>query len=403
MGEVRRYRFKIFYRIIYVIFGVVMIGASIALALASVSGEMNTPWVFQLVSMVLVAFGIYLGGSGLFSYVQLDADSVSMHNVFFTRSLLKEKIKGFRTVSSRNGTYMVIEGKDPEDKRVTIANAYNLDDKWDSWVATLVDLDQQDRQAVLDSIAGANDLGDTPEERMKALSQAKPIAYTLIAVTVAAAASLWFFREAINMTAFRAISVLLAVLPLVAVWLQARSPLLYAFLAPRKDPRPDLSIVVMAAGFGLIAKPYDNLQTMHMSTLLLYGGLCGALITYAHYRISSTPGRRQGAWIALLIYGCLYGFGLVSQANVQFDSSPAMGYSTQILKKTYTTGRSSTYYLWLQPWGQGAQTDSYVKASVSSLLYHNARVGDAMCVTAHDGALKVAWYTVQPCDANQVR
>jgi hypothetical protein len=397
VGQSKRYTLKGWSRALYLFFAIGGICLGVVLYSQTLNAAAKNPWPMRLSAAAVVLAGIYFGISAFSSFVQLDQQSVSVGGVLQTRSLRLDAIRGRRTISSRNGSYLVIEGKNREDRPLRISSSFDLDDDWAAWAESLVDLDEQDRQAVLDAVASDAELGSTPEERLGKLRQAKTIAIALSVVAIAAAAALWIAGHSISLNLFGAIDLLLVVLPWVALLLQARSPLLYSVVANKKDPRATLLFVPLAAGFGLLASPFSNLQSVSPMTLLGYGCIPGVILAFAFYG-ASRPGpqeKRVAALLVLLFLAGFYGDGLATQINTQLDRSAPRPYTAQVLQKTYSSGRSTTYYLHLSSWETPGEEE---KVTVSSSLYESVQEGDSVCVTARDGALQVGWFTVQRCD-----
>lgn len=393
-GQAKRYGLKGWVRAFYlVIAGCCTVGGGF-LYLQTQNGVAHDLWFLRIFAAFLVLDAVYFGLSAFMKFVQLDAQSVSTGGLLQTRTLSLDSVKGRRTISTRNGSYLVLEGKTPEDKRLSISNSFNFDDAWAAWLQGIVDLDEQDRQAVLDAIANASELGDSSEARLAKLGQAKVIAIALSAIGIAAAVALWLAGSSMGVNAFGLLDLLLIVLPWIALILQARSPLLYSIVANKKDPRATLLFVLMAAGFGLLASPFANMHSVMPMTIFGYGCVPGLILGIAFYGVAPKGPRPMVALLVLLGISCFYGNGVVTQFNTQLDTSALRQYTTQISGKTTSSGRSTTYYLHLNSWDPPGDVE---KISVSSSLYHSVDVGDTVCVGAHDGALHVGWYTVQSC------
>jgi hypothetical protein len=107
----------------------------------------------------------------------------------------------------------------------------------------------------------------------------------------------------------------------------------------------------------------------------------------------------RGAWVALLMFAGLYGYGLIAGTDVVFDNSPADNYETAVVGGHVSHGRSTTYYLRLAPWGPVAYEDD---VSVSYTVYHHAHLGESVCATLHKGSLRAPWFRVTNCEDQAV-
>jgi hypothetical protein len=141
-GERSRYRLSLFYRIFYPLFALVLIAAGGLFIYEPIAGDRIGNWGLLVVGVAVVLAGIYTGAIGLFSYVALGDDFVTLNSFFFSRAMRRQDIQGFRTDVIRNR--IVIESNDPRGRNVSISRAYRFDDRWRNWMATLTDLDRRE-------------------------------------------------------------------------------------------------------------------------------------------------------------------------------------------------------------------------------------------------------------------
>jgi hypothetical protein len=91
---------------------------------------------------------------------------------------------------------------------------------------------------------------------------------------------------------------------------------------------------------------------------------------------------------------------VVIAANTLLDESIGRTYSVGVRGKHTSHGRSTSYYLELEPWGP---IDKPNRLSVSALAYTTTAIGDAVCVSLRDGALNAAWYRQVKCEMEPMR
>jgi len=393
-GAPRRYELKVWIRVMHLAFAGFAGSIGIFLFQQSRNNSISNIATIWLTAAGLILLAIYLGLSSFLSFVQFDHESISVGGVFNTRTMRLDAVKGFRKRRTRNGSYLILESKNPEDPELRVWDRFNLDDQWAAWVQSLTDLDQADRQSALDAIASAEELGDSQEARLGKLATAKLIAIVLSVLAIVSGVSLLIYSKSLSSNLFGGIDLLLILLPWIALLLQATSPLLYSTFANNKDPRATLSFVLLASAFGVFISPFSNLQIVPMLTLIAYGCIPGLILGGAFLMNSPRTAQPSAPWFLLLLITCVYGTGVVRQIDTQLDTSQPRQYSTQVLDKSMSRGRSTTYYLRLNSW---EPRDNYKKVSVSNSLYHSVQIGDSVCITAHDGALQVPWFTVQLC------
>jgi hypothetical protein len=100
------------------------------------------------------------------------------------------------------------------------------------------------------------------------------------------------------------------------------------------------------------------------------------------------------AILVMLLAAGSYSFGLAIAADSLLDHSKASTYAVPVTSKHSSSGRSTTYYLDLAPWGP---VDHPNEISVSSSMYHETSAGDQICLGLHPGQLHAPWYQLVDC------
>jgi hypothetical protein len=177
------------------------------------------------------------------------------------------------------------------------------------------------------------------------------------------------------------------------LYLLHRSPLLFVLGKPKRDPRTDFTFAFIAAGiglvFGTIGVHFVSLSTLFSAILLVSLAACAGFLLVSR----KTAGAR-GAWIVMVMLSGSYGYGLITSADTLPDHAKPERYSASIVGKHTASGRSTTYYLDLAPWGPLPDEN---KLSVSKRLYDAAGVGDLTCLELHQGYLHAPWYRQVEC------
>jgi hypothetical protein len=339
-------------------------------------------------AMLFLAIAAYLFAYAVRSRIVIDGSRITVRTAFAEKTADRSDILGFRALSTRNGTYKQLylrDGRSP----ISISQNFSTDDDFHAWFAQLTDLDERDKQKLLDDIAHEPELGATPEERLAALANAKTWNVFAIIVTIAAAAALYWGEPPFRLPA----AVVLALAPLAAIFLVQRSPLLYAVFKQKSDPRADLSFVFFASGFGLVFSTRE-LHFVSMQPLLMIAASV-AIILFAALYISARNGFAvPGTLVAFLFISAFYGYGLAVTVDTLPDQSPPTHFAAQVVGKHVSRGRSTTYYLYLAPWGPIQGTD---RISVPSAIYDRAIEGRQVCLELHAGALRIPWYKPVDC------
>jgi heme-degrading monooxygenase HmoA len=346
-----------------------------------------------MVFLFLLPLSAYMLATVLRSRLVIEGARIEVRGAFRERSADLSEIEGFRTVSSRNGTYQKLYLKDGRGS-ITLSNSFATDDDFRAWFQQLTDLDKRDRDALLQEISNDQELGSTPEERLSALSTARTWSIFALVIAVAAAAALNFGDAVLRVPS----AIVLALVPVAVMLLLQRSPLLYAIVKQKSDPRAELSYAFLVAGFGLVL---HNRGIHFVSIRPLLPLIAAVAIVCAVLLYAAAPKAPQafGRLIALLFFAGLYSYGLAVVADSLADQSPVTAYNVTVIGKHISHGRSNTYYLQLEPWGPIAKPN---QVAVSSSAYDATTPGSEVCLQLHPGRLHAPWFQTVPCTVQPV-
>jgi hypothetical protein len=388
----REYRMRGAPRFLFMGMGILLACLAFVTVGKSVSSSPANP--FSLLMPVLfVSISVLMIAWPLRARVVVDGTRIEVRSLFSERSADLSEIEGFRTIQNRNGSYMKLLLK--EDRgTITISKSFNFDDDARGWFEQVTDLDQRDRAALLDEISHDQELGATAEERLAKLSRATRWSIALTVASIAAAAAILFSHDSLRVTA----AILLAAAPVAAFLLVKRSPLLYTILKPKRDPRGELSFVLIAPAIGLLLAQSGSHFVSFQPLLPLVVTVFLAYLL-AFYQVFRKGPSRPGRFFLLLIFAGLYSAGLGAVADTISDHAPAKAYSAEVLHKRISRGRSTSYYLTLSPWGPIASPD---EVSVSSNIFHSFKVGDQVCLSLHQGSLHAPWYRLVDCADREI-
>ncbi len=384
-GGRREYAMKAWLRLLYLVLGMffLLFGAFFGPALFH---SQSLP--AALPALMFVGFGVYMLAMVTRSRLVIDGTHIDVRTAFRERSAEVRDIEGFRTVRSRNGSYFWLQLRQGQGS-ITIPYTFDTDGDFRAWLRQVPDLDQRDREQILAEISKQENLGSSPDERLKALPTARTWALFLAIVSVAGAALLMLGPQIFHGLAVA----LLVVTPFAAAWLLHHAPLLYAFLKPKADPRAELSFVPMIAAFGLLIHASGE-HFVSTQRLALFAAPLALAYFAAFATAVRTAAARAGSLIAVAFFACLYSFGLAAVTDALGDSSIVGSYRVEVLQKHVSHGRSTSYSLTLRPWGDQQQPAS---VGVSASTYGAVELGDEVCIQVHPGNLRVPWYWVTAC------
>lgn len=384
--EQHEYRMKAWYRALLLIMGAPSVSGGIVMSVLAFRAP--SPGLPILMTLLFFGFGIYLIALATRSRIRIDGMHLEIRGAFTDNFADLREIQGFRTISSRNGKYTQIY---LNNGRGTLAfsSLFDRDDAFEAWFRRIPNLDERDRDSLLEKISQEQELGSTPQERLAALSQAKTNSIFALVIALAATVAANWGIPSLEVP----FSFALALVPIMLAFLLHRSPLLYTVFRRKDDPRAELLYALIVASFGLLIRArgirFVSIQSVGVVIAILTVAYIGAF--YHSFFESPSPMR---TFFALLLFGILYGYGVVAVADAVGDESSPAHYVAHVIGKHYTTGRSRSFYLVLEPWGPVQQPNNL---GVSKTVYDKASPGDQVCLDLFPGRLNAAWYTQVSC------
>jgi hypothetical protein len=390
-GNCREYRMKGWKRAVFLILGLAALLAGTVVLIAASLAVSGADWAVSLMlAAVLLAVGSFWLAFALRTHLAIDGTHIEIRDTFKTRTVELSEIEGFRTHLSRYGSFKRLCVKGGRGT-LTVNRSLDTDEAFRAWLEQLPDLNERDKQAILEEIAGKAHLGANPEERLHSLKEARRWNLCGLLVTAAAALGLSFGTFSLQMTS----AAMLAIAPLAVLLVVNRLPLLFSVFKQRSDPRQDLALILLLAGVGL---DFGCSGPQLLSLRPLSGVLVLVALAYAaaFYRFARKNSSLRSSVVGSLFCAALYSYGFAVAADTLPDSSRFTPYAAMVTGKHESHGRSNNYYLELTPWGPLQTTN---RLSVSVLRYDKFKAGDTICLGLHAGALAAPWYAPIACPA----
>jgi tetratricopeptide (TPR) repeat protein len=103
--------------------------------------------------------------------------------------------------------------------------------------------------------------------------------------------------------------------------------------------------------------------------------------------------------LTIAIFTGLLAYGGGAVLDTAIDRAPGRSYTVAVEDKRESSGRSTSYYLDLTPWGDRPAQE----VRVPSRLYRQVGPGATVCVERHPGGLGAPWFEVDGCASPQAR
>jgi hypothetical protein len=334
--------------------------------------------------VTLMVFGLIDVFKGRFI---IKNDGVVSIGVFKTKELRFDEIKGFTV----NEQYIFVEPTTKEKKRIKISKYIGGYNEILHWLnQNFQDLDVQN--AILEEQEILNDetIGWTKEIREEKLTKARQTSKLInwAAGTVAA----WTFFYPIPYQYSILAAILIPILALIVVKFSnglirvdekngsAYPSVIYAFIFPSLG-------LMLRAFFDYDIFDYSNVWLITTTLTLTF--LFLLMISQKEITFKKKLDYLTASSLALFLFA--YSFGTVIHANCYYDKSEPEYFSAKVLDKRISSGKSTSYYLELSPWGQQDEID---EVSVGKGLYNRIEIGDEVNIYFRNGKLEIPWFIV---------
>jgi len=372
--------------------GANIVGGLLGMVYFGLGHEMKSPGerlFFVLLSFLFVVLGSYVLIYTYKSKIILYADRLEWHGVRSVRSLRRDDITAWRIIPTQYISTLEVRPRSPGIKKLKISLMLKRDDVFAAWFASLPNLDAQEEAESLARVVEDQSVAATPEERAQKLARAKQIAKALNCAAGIAAVWGWLYPRP-----YDAAMAVLVVIPAIAVILLATGNGLYQVEGHRHDARADLALAFIVPGAVLAMRSVSDFEFLEWMPILKLAIVASMILTIVVVGADRGMRERRLAFLAFLFLCFLYAFGAMAQANALLDRSEGQIFSTKVLDKRIESGKSTTYYFRVDPWGPRKEPN---EVSVSRSMYQATDVGKNVCVWLHTGSLKVRWFVVGAC------
>jgi hypothetical protein len=377
-------------RLIWISFGglltaIGILGVWYSLVAGDELGPKGPPLMITL-SLLFVLLGGYLILYMALSKIILRPDAVEVQNPLSKRTMLREEI-GWRRFLPNTSTIELLP-RDKSQKKLKIAFFSKPDALFTAWFASIPDIDAAELAKSDSEIASDVEFELTPEQRSEQLARARTTAK-------------WLTRGALLISAwgvfyprpYQLIMGILAAVPLLAVMLMLRSRGVYEMEGRRNDARPSLVIPFLIPSCVLAIRAITGvnfLRWLPLFTLSLAGACALTLLVASADRRM----RERRADVGAIFLTTFYALGVAAQADELLDRSTPQVFRVAVLSKRVSSGKSTTYYLRVEPWGPKQDAND---VSVPGRLYGVVLPKQTVCINLLQGALKIPWYFATAC------
>lgn len=379
------------YKVIGYLFAVIFLIAGVillcALAYPAPQAGQNAKLIIGL-ALLPLSYWLYRETRRL--SVTVDEQQLTVQHAFSSRSVALADIDGYRIGEKDTFSLIFKDGTRPLQLPKGVMNREELLE----WIrGKYEDVDQRARDEETRLLLDDDKFGASREEREDALKKASRTAKWINGAGGCIALWAFFFPRPIGL-----VMAALLITPLIGVWLTWRSGGLYRLDTSKKSAYPNLVLGMIMPLFGaglIVLRRYDLYEFPSSAWLLLSAGaVVLTLLAFGALRavIPADKGR-SGTLFCILLTATAYAYCTLNFFNCEYDRSVAHVWPTRVTNKRSTSGKTTSYYLELTPWGKYTANN---EVSVDRALYRSVNIQDSVNVYLLKGTLGIPWYIVSP-------
>jgi hypothetical protein len=185
-----------------------------------------------------------------------------------------------------------------------------------------------------------------------------------------------------------------AVVPVAAILLMRFLKGLTYFETKRRiSQEPSLTFALALPPTALLWRALNDFHILSFDKLWVPAIVVSVLFSALLYAYSADIRKKPVYVLVALIFGLMYGFGLITEANCLPDKSVPTIYTARVLGKRISYGsRSRSYYVKVTPWGP--KTDEE-EISLGRTAYERLNISDWLQMSVKQGVLGIPWFVMQ--------
>jgi hypothetical protein len=306
--------------------------------------------------------------------------------VFKKKEIVLEKCEGFRVLPTQyiNQVQFIRKGT---GKKISMALMMHDSNGFLQWLnCSLRNLDAEEYEKEVKTILSNEALGVTEQQRVDAFERARK--YASILNYISLAAMLWVL---IKPQPYEIAIWTVILLPIIVLASSRLFSDIIRFDGPRKGVYPTIAGPFLMPGIALSLRAFLDWNILSWNNFWMpFAGIsvtlsCLLLFSFKEVR------KKYGQAIGMITFCAVYGYGATISLNGINDKSRPACYSAAVIDKRVSTGKTTSYYLKLSPWGP---RNAEKEVDVSKDVYHSVGIIDSVSIFVKNGAMNIPWFFV---------
>ncbi len=317
----------------------------------------------------------------------IDSDKVYAAGAFSRKQLRFDEIKGYRI----DDNYIYIESSIAGKKKISISTYLGKTDEIVEWLSSYYpDLDLLHAEQEEQEILGNEELGWTIEQREEKLYKARKTAKVLNWAGGLIGAWTFFWPDPYELAIMASITV-----PIVVIVAMKLSSGLIRIDERKDSAYPSILWAVLAPSMGLCVRAlldyniFSHNNVWMPSAVIAFTMIMVLMVGNKEFKFKKAVDYFSVLVIASILFA--YSYGSIITVNCINDNSEPVVFNAKVLSKRISSGKSTTYYLELTPWGVQKDIE---EVSVSKELYEQLESDDLVNIYFMKGYLYIPWFVV---------
>ena len=221
------------------------------------------------------------------------------------------------------------------------------------------------------------------------IAKAKALTKSLNIIGVVATIWAFLFPLPYNMAVLAC-----ALVPVVSILVMASLKGRISFeMKKRKTEEPYLTFALAGPPAALAWRALNDFHILVFDKVWMPTIAVSLIFSVLIFFFSADLKRKPVYLLVTLIFGFIYGYGMVVEANCLPDKSVPRTYISKVLdKRTSYTSKSHSYYIKVAPWGP--KTEGH-EISIKKRGFDRIKVKDEIKINLKEGMLGIPWFIIQ--------
>ncbi len=349
--------------------------------------DIKTFWILGPISLGIIALMVV----GLLDTIKgkfvIDHDKIFTISTFSNRQLMYNEIKGYRITDK----YIFIESNNEQKKKIKVSTYFGKVNEITEWLSeNYSDLDILQANQEKEEILNNEEFGWTTEQREEKLLKAHKTAKILNWTGGLIGAWTLFFANPYEYAIIASI-----VFPIICVVVLKYFNGLIRIDERKDTAYPTIFWAIFAASMGLCLRAlldyniFDYSKIWTPSSIIALTYIAVLTIGNKEFKFKKAKDYLTIMGFSIFMFG--YGYGAIITLNCFYDKLEPEKFNATILSKRISSGKSTTYYFELTPWGQQKEID---EVSVPKDLYNKLDQNDKVNIYFMKGQFEIPWFEV---------